>query len=64
MGPTSSAEAGASTPTGDTAQSVEIQAALAPRGQHRVPSIPDLLIAATAELAELTGQATERLEIG
>jgi predicted nucleic acid-binding protein len=27
---------------------------LADRGQHRGPSIPDLIIAATAELAELT----------
>lgn len=35
-------------------RAVEVQAALADRGQHRAPSIPDLLIAATAELAELT----------
>lgn len=57
-------------------RAVELQAALAERGQHRAPSIPDLLIAATAELggltvlhvdkdfeliAELTGQPTERL---
>ena len=27
---------------------------LADRGQHRAPSIPDLIIAATAELAGLT----------
>jgi predicted nucleic acid-binding protein len=27
---------------------------LADRGQHRAPSIPDLIVAATAELAELT----------
>ncbi len=33
---------------------VAVQSALAERGQHRAPSIPDLLIAATAELAELT----------
>lgn len=32
----------------------EVQSALAELGQHRAPSIPDLLIAATAELAELT----------
>ncbi|MGQ0832409.1 MAG: PIN domain nuclease [Microthrixaceae bacterium] len=32
----------------------EIQSMLAARGQHRAPAIPDLLIAATAELAELT----------
>ena len=51
--------------------------ALAGQGQHRAPSIPDLLIAATAERAQLTvlhldkdfeliagitGQAVERLE--
>ena len=35
-------------------RAVEIQSVLATRGQHRAPSIPDLLIAATAELAELT----------
>lgn len=35
-------------------RAVEIQSVLAERGQHRAPSIPDLLIAATAELAELT----------
>ena len=58
-------------------RAVAIQTALADRGQHRAPSIPDLLIAATAELAqltvlhvdrdyeliaELTGQPTERLQ--
>ena len=32
----------------------EIQSMLAESGQHRARSIPDLLIAATAELAELT----------
>lgn len=57
-------------------RAVEIQTSLAARGQHRAPSIPDLLIAATAELAELivlhldkdfeliaelTGQPVERL---
>ncbi|MEZ5247932.1 MAG: PIN domain nuclease [Ilumatobacteraceae bacterium] len=57
---------------------VELQLALAERGHHRAPSIPDLLIAATAELAdltvlhldkdfeliaELTGQPTQRLEL-
>jgi predicted nucleic acid-binding protein len=36
------------------ARAVEIQMLLADRGQHRAPSIPDLLIAATAELASLT----------
>ena len=36
------------------ARAVELQMLLADRGQHRAPSIPDLLIAATAELARLT----------
>lgn len=59
-------------------RAVELQLALAERGHHRAPSIPDLLIAATAELAdltvlhldkdfeliaELTGQPTERLTL-
>jgi predicted nucleic acid-binding protein len=59
-------------------RAVELQRALAERGLHRAPSIPDLLIAATAELAdltvlhldmdfeliaELTGQPIERLEL-
>ncbi len=35
-------------------RAIEVQAALADRGQHRAPSIPDLLIAATAELSQLT----------
>jgi predicted nucleic acid-binding protein len=35
-------------------RSLEILALLAVRGQHRAPSIPDLIIAATAELAGLT----------
>lgn len=57
----------------------EIQSVLAERGQHRAPSIPDLLVAATAELADLTvlhvdkdfeliaevtGQPVERLDAG
>lgn len=57
-------------------RAVEVQLSLADRGQHRAPSIPDLLIAATAEaggltvlhldkdfaiIAELTGQPVERL---
>lgn len=57
-------------------RAVEVQAMLADRGQHRAPSIPDLLVAAAAELAQLTvlhvdkdleliadltGQAIERL---
>ncbi len=58
-------------------RAVEVQRLLAERGQHRAPSIPDLLIAATAELAgrtvlhldkdfeliaEVTGQTVERLD--
>lgn len=35
-------------------RALELQFGLAERGQHRAPSVPDLLIAATAELAELT----------
>ena len=53
-----------------------MQLSLAGKGKHRAPSIPDLIIAATAELvgltvlhmdkdfdliADLTGQAVERL---
>ena len=59
-------------------RAVAVQTLLADRGQHRAPSIPDLLIAATAEIsqltvlhvdkdyeliAELTGQSTERLTL-
>lgn len=35
-------------------RAVQVQLALAGKGQHRAPSIPDLLIAAAAELAGLT----------
>jgi predicted nucleic acid-binding protein len=35
-------------------RAVEVLTLLADRGQHRAPSIPDLMIAATAELAGLT----------
>lgn len=35
-------------------RAVEVQSALVGLGQHRAPSVPDLVIAATAELAELT----------
>lgn len=57
-------------------RAVDVQAALADRGRHRAASIPDLLIAATAEfgqltvlhldkdfelIAEVTGQPVERL---
>ena len=59
-------------------RAVAIQLALAELGQHRAPSIPDLLIAATAEsagltvlhldknfelIAEITGQPIERLAV-
>jgi predicted nucleic acid-binding protein len=57
-------------------RALQVQMVLGGQGQHRGPSIPDLLIAATAELADLTvlhmdkdfdliaritGQPTERL---
>jgi predicted nucleic acid-binding protein len=57
-------------------RAVEVLALLAGRGQHRVPSVPDLLIAATAEIAglvvlhddkdfdliaDVTGQRVQRL---
>jgi len=35
-------------------RAVEVQGLLAERGQHRAAKVPDLLIAATAELAGLT----------
>jgi len=35
-------------------RSVEVQSLLAARGEHRAPSVPDLIVAATAELSELT----------
>ncbi len=35
-------------------RAVEVLELLADRGQHRAPSIPDLIIAATAELSGLT----------
>ena len=35
-------------------RAVELLTLLADRGQHRAPSVPDLIIAATAELAGLT----------
>jgi predicted nucleic acid-binding protein len=59
-------------------RALDVQSALAERGLHRAPSIPDLLIAATAELADLTvlhvdkdfeliadltGQRVERLDL-
>lgn len=59
-------------------RAVDVQRLLAEQGHHRAPSIPDLLVAATAELtgrtvlhvdkdfdlvAELTGQQQERLRV-
>lgn len=59
-------------------RAVHVQALLAEHGQHRGPSIPDLIIAATAELNDLTvvhldkdfeliaavtGQPVERLRV-
>jgi predicted nucleic acid-binding protein len=59
-------------------RAVEVQILLADRGQHRAPSIPDLIVAASAELAglivlhfdkdfdlinEVTGQPVERLAV-
>jgi predicted nucleic acid-binding protein len=35
-------------------RAMEVQTVLADRGQHRAPSIPDLVVAAAAELANLT----------
>jgi predicted nucleic acid-binding protein len=35
-------------------RAVEVLTFLADRGQHRAPSVPDLIIAATAELTGLT----------
>jgi predicted nucleic acid-binding protein len=59
-------------------RAVEVQQLLADRGHHRAPAVPDLLIAATAELAglavlhldkdfdliaDVTGQPVERLSL-
>ena len=41
-------------------RALEVQMLLADRGQHRAPSIPDLLIAATAEKAGLTVLAADQ----
>ena len=60
-------------------RAVDVLTLLADRGQHCAPSIPDLIIAATAELAgltvlhldkdfeviaQVTGQPVERLSTG
>jgi predicted nucleic acid-binding protein len=64
------------TPTAED-RAVEVLTLLAERGHHRAPSVPDLLIAATAEsaglvvlhddkdfelIAQVTGQAVQRLD--
>ena len=41
-------------------RAVEVQMLLADRGQHRAPAIPDLLVAATAEIANLTVLALDK----
>jgi predicted nucleic acid-binding protein len=41
-------------------RALEVQMLLADRGQHRAPSIPDLLIAAIAEKAGLTVLAVDK----
>lgn len=41
-------------------RAVELQLLLADRGQHRAPSIPDLLVAATADIAALTVLALDK----
>lgn len=58
-------------------RALEVQMRLADRGHHRAPSVPDLIVAATAELAglivlhvdkdfdliaDVTGQPLERLD--
>jgi predicted nucleic acid-binding protein len=59
-------------------RAIEVMTLLADRGQHRAPSIPDLIVAATAEafrlsvlhidkdfdmIADVTGQSLERLAV-
>lgn len=59
-------------------RALQVQALLAARGQHRAPSVPDLIVAASAELAglvvlhvdkdfeliaDVTGQPVERLDV-
>lgn len=41
-------------------RAIAVQLLLADRGQHRAPSIPDLLIEATAEVANLTVLALDK----
>jgi predicted nucleic acid-binding protein len=59
-------------------RAIEVQTLLADAGRHRAPSVPDLIVAASAELAglvvlhldkdfdliaEITGQPTEKLSV-
>ncbi|MDR7346961.1 hypothetical protein [Enteractinococcus fodinae] len=46
--------------TGNEDRAFEVQMLLADRGQHRAPLIPDLLSAAVAEKAGLTGLAGDK----
>ena len=41
-------------------RAIEVQMLLADRGQHRAPSIPDLLVAATAEKSGMTVLAVDK----
>ncbi|MFY2862028.1 PIN domain nuclease [Mycobacterium sp. THU-M104] len=41
-------------------RAVELQLLLADHGQHRAPSIPDLLVAASAEIGSLTVLAVDK----
>ena len=41
-------------------RAIEVQLLLADRGQHRAPSIPDLLVAALAEISGLTVLALDK----
>ena len=41
-------------------RAIAVQLLLADSGQHRAPSIPDLLVAATAEVADLTILALDK----
>lgn len=41
-------------------RAIDVQLMLADRGEHRAPSIPDLLVAAVAELSRLTVLAVDK----
>jgi len=78
MPPAAVRHAGGVPQSGDRRPVRRVQLLLAGQGQHRAPSIPDVIIAAAAELAGLTvlhldkdfeliagitGQPTERLQV-